>query len=184
MLWYIPYNKYPNHICQEAYNQVANHSPVHIAPDFDALYPTASAAATESAMNLVLTADLMVKRITTLLQPFDLTPASGLVLSILADSDGPVAPNQIADRLIISRATVTGLIDSLERRAYVTRSPSLTDRRMVLIEVTTKGRQVVQAFRPVVHQYEKAWFEVLSAQEQGQFIDMLHRLQARFHEAD
>jgi DNA-binding MarR family transcriptional regulator len=57
-------------------------------------------------MNLVFTADLLVKRISDLLQPFDLSPASGLVLSILADSAEPLPPNQIADRLIISRATV------------------------------------------------------------------------------
>ena len=36
-------------------------------------------------MNLVFTADLLVKRISGLLQPFDLSPASGLVLGILAE---------------------------------------------------------------------------------------------------
>jgi DNA-binding MarR family transcriptional regulator len=68
--------------------------------------PGASPTATECAMNLVFTADLLVKRISDLLQPFDLSPASGLVLSILADSAEPLPPTQIADRLIISRATV------------------------------------------------------------------------------
>ncbi len=161
-----------------------NHSPVQINPEFEQLYPGASADATECAMNLVLTADLMVKRITGLLQPFDLTPASGLVMSILADSELPVAPNVIADRLIISRATVTGLIDSLERRGYATRHPSLTDRRMVLVEITDKGRAIAAAFRPLVHEHEKAWFEILSAPEQQQFVETLHRLQARFNDPD
>ena len=156
---------------------MANQFSVQIAPDFADRYPNSSAKATECAMNLVFTADLLVKRISELLQPFDLTPASGLVLSILADSESPLPPNQIADRLIISRATVTGLIDSLEQREYVRRLPHPYDRRMLLIEPTDTGRQVANAFRPVVHQHQRVWMEALNEQEQGQLIDFLKRLQ-------
>lgn len=131
-------------------------------------------------MNLVLTADLLVKRIAELLQPFDLTPASGLVLSILADADESLPPNAIADRLIISRATVTGLIDSLERREYVHRLAHQTDRRMVLVEITDKGRAVANAFRPIVHEHQKEWFDVLSQKDQQHLLDSLRQLQSVF----
>jgi DNA-binding MarR family transcriptional regulator len=157
---------------------MANQFSVQIAPDFEDRYPNSSAKATECAMNLVFTADLLVKRISELVQPFDLTPASGLVLSILADSESPLPPNQIADRLIISRATVTGLVDSLEQRGYVRRLPHPSDRRMLLIEPTDTGRQVADAFRPIVHQHQRVWMEALNEQEQGQLIDFLKRLQA------
>ena len=112
---------------------------IQIASDFDVLYPAASATATECAMNLVLTADLLQKRIATLLQPLHLTPTSGLVLSILANAESPLPPNEIADRLIISRATVTGLLDSLERRAYIRRRPHPSDRRMILVDNHRNG---------------------------------------------
>ncbi len=160
------------------------HPSIQIAPDFDALYPTASATATECAMNLVLTADLLVKRIATLLQPLHLTPASGLVLSMLADAENPLPPNEIADRLIISRATVTGLLDSLERRAYIRRLPHPSDRRMILAEITETGRQTANAFRPIVHQHQKEWFEALGKTEQQQFLVALHRLQESLRESD
>ena len=163
---------------------MTNQFSIQIAPDFEERYPNASARATECVMNLVFTADLLVKRISDLLQPFDLSPASGLVLSILADSELPLPPNKIADRLIITRATVTGLIDSLERRGYVRRLPHPSDRRMLLIEPTDTGRQVAYAFRPVVHQHQKAWLEALSEQEQGQLIDSLRRLQATLMDSD
>ena len=156
---------------------MANHLVVQISPDFEERYPNSSARATECVMNLIFTADLLTKHITTLLQPFDLSPASGLVLSILADSESPLPPNQIADRLIISRASVTGLIDSLERRGYVRRQPHQTDRRMLLIEPTDTGRQVAHAFRPIVHQHQRIWMEALNEKEQGQLIDFLKRLQ-------
>jgi len=163
---------------------MANQFSIQIAPDFEERYPNSSARATECAMNLVFTADLLVKRISDLLQPFDLSPASGLVLSILTDSESPLPPNKIADRLIITRATVTGLIDSLERRGYVRRLPHPSDRRMLLIEPTDTGRQVAYAFRPIVHQHQKVWLEALSEQEQGQLIDSLQRLQPTLMDSD
>jgi DNA-binding MarR family transcriptional regulator len=156
---------------------MANHFSIQIAPDFADRYPTSSAKATECAMNLVFTADLLVKRISELVQPFNLTPASGLVLSILADSESPLPPNQIADRLIISRATVTGLVDSLEQRGYVRRLPHPSDRRMLLVEPTDTGRQIADAFRPIVHQHQKVWMDVLNEQEQEQLINFLKQLQ-------
>ncbi len=156
---------------------MANQNFVQLAPDFDEQYPDASPIATETAMNLVRTSDLLVKRVANLVQPFDLTPSSGLVLGILADLGAPLPPNQIAERLVISRASVTSLIDSLERRGYVQRLPHTTDRRMLFIELTDAGRQIAQEFRLLVHRQEKTWLAVLTEQEQVQLIDALHRLQ-------
>ena len=157
---------------------MANQTKVQIAPDFTERYPGASPRATEATMNIVRTADMLVKHIADLVQPFGLSPSSGLALGILADSESPLPPNQIAERLIISRATVTGLLDSLERRGYVRRLPHSTDRRMLLIDLTEAGRQAAHDFRVLVHQREKAWQAALNEHEQEQLIALLHRVQS------
>jgi MarR family 2-MHQ and catechol resistance regulon transcriptional repressor len=157
---------------------MANQNRIQVAPDFEERYPGASPTATEAAMNLVRTADMLVKRIADLVQPFDLTPSSGLVLGILADAEAPLPPNQIAERLIISRASITGLLDSLERRGYVRRMPHSSDRRMLLIEMTESGRNIANEFRLVVHRQQKEWLAALTESEQGQLVDTLHRLQS------
>ena len=157
---------------------MSNYIPIQIAADFEKRYPDSNARATECAMNLVLTADQLERQIAGLLQPFDLSPATGLVLSILADAEEPVSPNRIADRLIISRASVTSLLDSLEKRGYVKRHPHQSDRRMLVIELTAAGRKAAEQFRPVVHHCQKEWLQVLSDQEQAQLLNMLHRVQA------
>ena len=157
---------------------MANQNPITIAPDFAERYPGASPRATEAVMNVVRTADMLLKHIAELVQPFDLTPSSGLVLGILADAQSPLPPHQIAERLIISRATVTGLLDSLERRGYVRRLPHSSDRRMLLIELTDAGHQVAHEFRLLVHQHQKAWHAALNEQELEQLIASLHRLQS------
>ena len=162
---------------------MANQNLIQVAPDFTKRYPDASPKATETAMNLVRTSELLVKRIADLIQPFDLTPSSGLVLGILADFGEPLPPNKIAERLIISRASVTSLIDSLERRGYVRRAPHSTDRRMLLIELTDAGRQVAHEFRLLVHQNQKEWLAVLTEQEQSQLIATLHRIQTALNDS-
>ena len=163
---------------------MSNHNLVQIAPDFEERYSDASAKATECAMNLVLTADLLEKSIATLLTPFDLSPATGLVLSILADSQAPISPNAIADRLIISRASVTSLLDSLEKRGYVKRQPHPSDRRMIWVEPTDLGRQISDEFRPIVHQHQKVWLDVLNKEEQERLLEMLSRLQSSLLESN
>jgi DNA-binding MarR family transcriptional regulator len=157
---------------------MSNQYMVEIAPDFQQRYPEGSPSATNCAMNLVFTTDLLLGRIARLLQPFDLTPSSGLVLSMLVNSEEPLPPSEIASRLITSRATVTSLLDSLERRGYVRRTPHPTDRRMLLIEPTERGRQVAEAYLPVVHNHQRLWFEVLDEAEQASLLDLLHKLQA------
>jgi len=86
--------------------------------------------------------------------------------------------------LIISRASVTSLLDSLEKRGFVKRQPHLSDRRMLLVELTNSGRQVANQFRPIVHQHQKVWLKALNEKEQEQLIQMLHRLQASLMDSD
>jgi DNA-binding MarR family transcriptional regulator len=157
---------------------MANENPIRIVPDFTERYPEASPSATEAAMNIVRTADLLVKRIADLIQPFGLSPSSGLALGILADAGSALPPHQIAERLIISRATVTGLLDSLEKRGYVRRLPHSSDRRMLLIELTDSGRQVAHEFRQRVHQHETEWLSGFNQMEREQLIALLRRLQS------
>lgn len=161
---------------------MAKHTRIQLPADFEAAYPGASATATEAALNLTRTAEWLLKRMGALGRPFDLTPSSGLVLGLLADAAEPLPPHQIAAQLSLSRATVTGLLDSLERRGYVQRLPHATDRRMLGIALTETGRQVARDFRLQVHQQQAAWLAALSVPEQEQLIETLHRLQAALAE--
>jgi DNA-binding MarR family transcriptional regulator len=48
---------------------------------------------------------------------------------------------------------------------------------MILVEPTDTGRQVANAFRPVVHRNQKVWLEALSEADQQRLIASLHQLQ-------
>jgi DNA-binding MarR family transcriptional regulator len=155
---------------------------IQLSPDFDKRYPDASAVSTEAAMNTILTADLLLKQIAKLLKPLELTPSGGLVLSMLADSKEPLSPIQIAERLILSRAAMTSLLDSLAKKGFAKREPHPYDRRKLVIQITKKGREVAQKFRPLIHRHQKLWFGVLPVEEQRTLIRLLHHLQDKLAE--
>ena len=152
-------------------------SPIRVNPDFGTLYPRASASATECAMNLVKTGDLVVSRVAAALQPLDLSPAGGLVLGILKDAGAPCQPNYISDRLIVSRATVTGLLDTLAKRDLIRREQHPTDRRMVLVHLTKAGVRMADLLRRTVHEAEVGWMSSLSEHERKQLTALLGKVQ-------
>jgi DNA-binding MarR family transcriptional regulator len=51
--------------------------------------------------------------------------------------------NELARFLGLDKSSVTGLVDRAERRGLVTRVPSTTDRRAVLVSLTDEGRSFV-----------------------------------------
>ena len=120
----------------------------------------------------------------------------GRILSLVISSD-PFAPikqlwtyrdvailQTVALGALAVSATVTGLLDSLERRGYIQRQPHASDRRMLLIALTDSGRAVAQQFREVVHRHQREWLSALSEREQKQLLATLHRLQGVLGEAE
>jgi DNA-binding MarR family transcriptional regulator len=152
--------------------------PVRTSLDFEALYPEASRSATESAMNLVKTGEMILARVADLLRPFGLSPAGGQILSMLSDSPEALSPGQIRERLLVAGPTVTGLIDSLEKKHLARRLVHPSDRRRQLVEITDEGRAVARAFRPIVHSAQRPWLECLTDDEQTLLINWLGRIQA------
>jgi DNA-binding MarR family transcriptional regulator len=151
---------------------------IQMPNDFYDQTPDANVAATEGVMNTIRTADMFFDRIGRLLRPLGVSAAGGLALGILRDH-GTMSPSELGERLIVTRATVTGLLDSLERRGFVSRSANPADRRGLLVEVTPAGLAVVQELRTIVHRNERDWMSVLSDAELRTYVDLLHRLQDR-----
>ena len=151
---------------------------IQMLNDFYDQTPDANVAATEAVMNTIRTADMLFDRIGRLLRPLGVSAAGGLALGILRDH-GTMSPSELGERLIVTRATVTGLLDSLERRGFVSRSANPADRRSLLVEVTPAGLAVVQELRTIVHRNERDWMSVLSDAELRTYIDLMHRIQDR-----
>ncbi len=144
--------------------------------DFYEQTPDANVRATEAVMNTMRTADMLFDRIGRLLRPLGVSAAGGLVLGLLRDN-GPLSPSELGERLIVTRATVTGIVDSLERGGFVRRSPNPADRRSLLVEITPEGLEAVRQVRTLIHRHERDWMNALTDEELGTYIELLHRIQ-------
>ncbi len=149
---------------------------IRMPDDFYDQTPDANVLATEAVMNTIRTADMLFDQIGRLLRPLNVSAAGGLVLGILRDH-GSMSPSELGERLIVTRATVTGLLDSLEQRGFVRRSPNPADRRSLVVEITPAGLEVLQELRTIVHRHEKAWMGGLSDPDLRSYIEQLHRIQ-------
>jgi DNA-binding MarR family transcriptional regulator len=149
---------------------------IQMPDDFYDQTPDANVLATEAVMNTMRTADMLFDQIGRLLRPLHVSAAGGLVLGILRDH-GSMTPSELGERLIVTRATVTGLLDSLERTGFVRRSANPADRRSLVVEITPAGLTVVQELRAIVHRQEKAWMSSLSDSDLRSYIEQMHRIQ-------
>ena len=65
----------------------------------------------------------------------------------LADEKG-LTPSECAERAGVTKATITGLLDGLERDGLVRRFPDLADRRMLRLQLTDQGRELLSQMLP------------------------------------
>lgn len=71
---------------------------------------------------------------------------------LLLDEYGALATGRIAEALAITTGAVTGLVDRLERAGWVERARHETDRRQVLVELSSARRAAIDAHRALREQ--------------------------------
>ena len=84
------------------------------------------------------------------LSDLDLSLAQYRLLGNLAD--GPSQASTLAERLIVSRPSVTALADGLVERGLVAREGSPGDRRRVMHGLTPAGRKTLEAADEAIEQ--------------------------------
>src|SRR5262245_27007712 len=98
----------------------------------------------EASLNIVRTADFLMKRLSDLLKPFRLSPTQYNLLRIVrgAGSDG-VSCKDVGNRLLSRDPDITRLMDRLEKRGFLTRDRAKEDRRVVVHCLTPEGLALV-----------------------------------------
>ncbi len=86
------------------------------------------------------------KRLRTLLEPYGITPAQYLILECLWLNDG-LSPKFLGELLKFDSATLTGLIDRMEKARLVHREKDPADRRAIRIKLTDKARELKSPLR-------------------------------------
>ena len=161
---------------------------IRVGPGFRREFPGAEPSAAEAAANLVHVAtaflDEVQRRRVAIAR---LSPSAFQALAVLDGAGEPLPSNVMAERLVVTTASATSLVDTLERNGLVTREAHPTDRRKVMIAITPAGSDIVDRMLPIVHAAATEAFSTLSEDQRQGFIDALGRVQqqvGRMSESD
>lgn len=153
-------------------------APIRVEAGHAHRYPGSDKLATECVVNLIRTESLMAAELNGRFRRFGLTGSSFNVLMILDGAPEPLSPHELGERLLVTRGTVTGLLDTLQRQGLVRRIPHPGDRRMLLIELTETGRTVLRKSRRTHFPAQTEMLSVLSDAEKETLVRLLGKLQA------
>lgn len=151
-------------------------APIRVTTDHERRFPGARKSATEVVINLLQTESLVEAELNRRLRPHGLSTATFNILMILEGDPEPLCPFQIGERLLVTRGTVTGLLDSLEKQALIRRDPHPDDRRMLQIALTAKARNLLRRVWADHFPAESEMIAGLSEREQDQLVRLLGKL--------
>lgn len=135
-----------------------------------------SASANECIVGIVRAGEAFVALANRALSGYQLSPAARQALAVLDGAGEPLSPTEIARRLIVTTASVTSLLDTLERRGLVERRPDPADRRRLLVAITPPAQAMVRQYVPEVVALQGAVMSGIDEEDRQQLIAVLTRI--------
>lgn len=97
----------------------------------------------------------MTRIINLQLKPFGITTEQWSVLRTLSESD-EISQKELSERADKDQATLTKILDLLEKNEFIQRVQNPSDRRSFLIKITNKGTELVKDVTPFLEEiFEK-----------------------------
>jgi len=112
-----------------------------------------------------------------------LTPAQFDVVATLGNTEGMTC-RQLGERTLITKGTLTGVLDRLEERGLLTRTQCEDNRRSMLVRLTGKGQALFVSVFPAHVEHLRAAFGALDSEELDRMDAYLDRLSRHFAPSD
>jgi DNA-binding MarR family transcriptional regulator len=109
---------------------------------------------------------------------YGLSAGKFTVLMQLYSAKRDLSPSEFANRANVTRATITGLLDRLEREGLVERKAHSSDRRMLMIHLTERGKMLVEKVLPDHFCRTKGLMTNLSSTEKKTLVKLLEKLKS------
>ena len=109
----------------------------------------------------------------------DLTPSQARVIFTIGNTDGMTCKD-IGDITLITKGTLTGVVDRLEGKGLVERWSVEGDGRKTIVALTRKGEKVYASEFPKHVGFLKEKFDKLGARDRKQAITLLGKIRTLF----
>lgn len=142
-------------------------------------HPELDPSATELFLHLLRAGDEAFRVCRENLERYNISQGRFTVLMQLNSStccSGASTPAELAEAAGVTRATMTGLIDTLVRDGYVTREPDPKDRRMVTVTLTEEGSHLLRSLLPTHFQGMATLMAPLSEAERKTMMKLLLKI--------
>ena len=110
-----------------------------------------------------------------LVKQFGLTGPQLTILKEISQSS-EITASDLSRAISLSQATVTGVIDRLEKKGLISRRQSDRDRRRTLIEITSSGDLLLEPAPPLMQESFIRQFSEMQSWEQHMILSSLNRL--------
>jgi DNA-binding MarR family transcriptional regulator len=141
-------------------------------------YPSLDPTACEAFLHLLRTADSVHAAESATLADKGLSQGRfGVLMLLNGCMEKPSTPAELADAAGVTRATMTGLVDTLERDGFVIREPDLEDRRVTHVRLTQQGQDFLDGMLPDYFRVVSAIIQPLSETERKQLVRLLMKIQ-------
>jgi DNA-binding MarR family transcriptional regulator len=107
--------------------------------------------------------------------PAGLTTQQFAVLRRLSEF-GQLSQNELGRQAAMDQSTINGVVQRLFKRDLVLKKPSATDKRMVLLELTKEGRQVLEDVMNVASDITDITLKPLKPQQRATLLKLLHQI--------
>lgn len=97
------------------------------------------------------------------------------VLALLTDL-GPASQGPLADRLHLDRSDLVTVLDDLEARGCVVRTPDAADRRRKIVQITTTGTAMLTKLDQLIFAADEELLGGLDAGERATLAALLKRI--------
>lgn len=106
-----------------------------------------------------------------------ITPVQALVLNFLGEEDATTS-HHLGQRLQLTSATLTGILDRLEKMDLIERRPHPEDRRAILVCLTETGARYSAEISELFVEANREFLEGLNGEEEILFRGILKRLKS------
>ena len=114
---------------------------------------------------------------------YNLTKTQSLVLSYI-NSNKEIYQKDIEKRFSIRRSTATEILNLMEKRNLIKRTPSKIDKRLNNIEITEEGIKLEKVGKEKIKELEKHITKSLTKEEKKELIRLLEKVEQNLLERE